>query len=113
MADQAGTVIGGLVLSMRAWAPRAISPESVGSCSRQRSNTRAGAAESRPTTSSFENVMLTRGGPHCIGDRIGPQIYVAYSAPRGGATGPARQAAQIRAPHQDGVTHAVPRLAHE
>src|SRR5437762_11965221 len=63
--------MGGCVLSMRPCAPRAMRLESVGSWSRQRSNTSAGAAESRPTMKSFENAM--RRAPVSIGHGGGPQ----------------------------------------
>src|SRR5689334_5867327 len=49
--------MGGWVLSIRPCAPRAIRPASVGSSLRHRSNTSAGAAESRPMISSFEKTM--------------------------------------------------------
>jgi putative ABC transport system permease protein len=52
-----GTVMGGFVESIRPYAPRSINARSVGSSSRHRPKTSAGAAESRPMMSSFENVM--------------------------------------------------------
>ena len=53
MQDQAGTVIGGMTEVRRPYVPRSISPEIVGSSSRQRSSTSDGSAQSSPTIMTF------------------------------------------------------------
>src|SRR2546427_8903768 len=63
MDVQAGPVMGGCVLRLGPWAPRSISPASVGRSLRQRSKTSAGAAESRPMISSFGWTMHPPGEP--------------------------------------------------
>ena len=53
MQDQAGTVIGGITEVRRPYEPRSMSPESVGSSSRQRSRTSDGSAQSSPMSMTF------------------------------------------------------------
>ena len=53
MQDQAGTVMGGITEVKRPYDPRSMSPESVGSSSRQRSRTSEGSAQSRPMSMTF------------------------------------------------------------
>jgi hypothetical protein len=48
MQLHAGTVIGGITDVRRPYDPRSMSPEIVGSSSRQRSRTRDGSAQSSP-----------------------------------------------------------------
>src|SRR5262249_2028344 len=81
IAVQAGVVIGGLVLRRCAGAPREIRPRMVGSSSRHRSKTSAGAAESRPTISSFENFMLASRDVRCIGVALRSQTGAVSGAP--------------------------------
>src|SRR5689334_1958994 len=104
MHVHAGTVIGGFVLRSRPQAPRAISPASVGSSPRQRSKTRAGAAESSPTISSFGNVMRAPEEPACSRDARGWQTRpTAPLLRREGAAGAGRQAAvaaEVGTPHE-------------
>ena len=59
MQDHAGTVIGGITEVSRPYAPRSMSPESVGSWSRQRSSTSDGSAQSSPMIITFRG---TAGG---------------------------------------------------
>ena len=53
MQDQAGTVIGGMTDVSRPYEPRSMSPEIVGSSSRQRSRTSDGSAQSSPMSMTF------------------------------------------------------------
>ena len=53
MQLQAGTVIGGMTDVSRPYEPRSMSPESVGSSSRQRSRTSDGSAQSSPMSITF------------------------------------------------------------
>ena len=53
MQLQAGTVIGGITEVRRPNVPRSMSPEIVGSSSRQRSRTRDGSAQSSPISMTF------------------------------------------------------------
>jgi len=53
MQDHAGTVIGGMTDVSRPYDPRSMSPEIVGSSSRQRSRTSEGSAQSSPTSITF------------------------------------------------------------
>ena len=59
MQDHAGTVIGGITEVSLPYEPRSMSPEIVGSWSRQRSRTSEGSAQSSPTIITFR---VTRGG---------------------------------------------------
>src|SRR5581483_1191191 len=77
---------------MRAHAPRATSPASVGSSPRQRSNTRAGAAESSPTTSSFEKPMRRPCRSRSTEDATGSQTTGRASLLRRRAPEPERAA---------------------
>ena len=58
MQDQAGTVIGGMTEVSLPYEPRSISPEIVGSWSRQRSRTSEGSAQSSPMSMTLRG---TRG----------------------------------------------------
>jgi hypothetical protein len=53
MQDHAGTVIGGMTDVRRPYVPRSMSPEIVGSWSRQRSRTSDGSAQSSPMSIAF------------------------------------------------------------
>ena len=53
MQDHAGTVIGGITEVRRPYVPRSMSPEIVGSSSRQRSRTSEGSAQSSPMSMTF------------------------------------------------------------
>jgi hypothetical protein len=59
MQDHAGTVIGGITDVSRPYEPRSMSPESVGSSSRQRSSTSEGSAQSSPMSITLRGMRAT------------------------------------------------------
>src|SRR5262249_36470064 len=108
--------MGGFELSIRACAPRAIRAERVGSSFRQRSKTKAGAAESSPRTNSLGNVIPdTKGRIIAPGARPanpGGVCSVACPPARPAHGGPDEPGA-VRPAHEHGFRDAVTRLADE